>query len=156
MIRLCARHRYWTYFAPFFLLLGFLFMQSSIAADNPQTVVQKDPQIEARLKVLSSELRCLVCQNTTLADSDAPLAEDLRNEIRTLMQAGKSDEAITAYLVARYGNFVRYRPPVNSETALLWFGPFIMLLIGAFVLFRVLKKRATAGIEPAAASDDAN
>ena len=103
-----------------------------------------DTQIEVRLKALSSELRCLVCQNSTLADSSAPLAEDLRKEIRTLMHEGKSDEEITAYLVERYGNFVRYRPPVNNETALLWFGPFIILLIGAISLFFVLKKRNNA------------
>ena len=103
-----------------------------------------DTQIEVRLKALSSELRCLVCQNSTLADSSAPLAEDLRKEIRTLMHEGKSDEEVTAYLVERYGNFVRYRPPVNNETALLWFGPFIILLIGAISLFFVLKKRNNA------------
>ncbi len=101
-----------------------------------------DPVIEARLKAMSSELRCLVCQNTTLADSSAPLAEDLRKEIRVLMREGKSDQEVVDYLVARYGDFVRYRPPVNNETALLWFGPFLLLLIGGFVLFRVLKKHA--------------
>ncbi len=101
-----------------------------------------DPVIEARLKAMSSELRCLVCQNTTLADSTAPLAEDLRKEIRVQMRAGKSDQEVVDYLVARYGDFVRYRPPVNNETALLWFGPFLLLLIGGFVLFRVLKKHA--------------
>jgi cytochrome c-type biogenesis protein CcmH len=101
-----------------------------------------DPVIEARLKTMSSELRCLVCQNTTLADSTAPLAEDLRKEIREQMRAGKSDQEVVDYLVARYGDFVRYRPPVNNETALLWFGPFLLLLIGGFVLFRVLKKHA--------------
>ncbi len=101
-----------------------------------------DPVIEARLKAMSSELRCLVCQNTTLADSTAPLAEDLRKEIRVQMHAGKTDKEVVDYLVARYGDFVRYRPPVNNETALLWFGPFILLIIGGFVLFRVLKKHA--------------
>ena len=101
-----------------------------------------DPVIEARLKAMSSELRCLVCQNTTLADSSAPLAEDLRKEIRMQMRAGKSDQEVVDYLVARYGDFVRYRPPVNNETAVLWFGPFFLLLIGGFVLFRVLKKHA--------------
>ncbi len=101
-----------------------------------------DPVIEARLKAMSSELRCLVCQNTTLADSTAPLAEDLRKEIRVQMRAGKSDQEVVDYLVARYGDFVRYRPPVNNETVLLWFGPFLLLLIGGFVLFRVLKKHA--------------
>ena len=109
------------------------------AAPSPDDVA-----IEARLKTLSNELRCLVCQNTTLADSSAPLAEDLRNEIRTLMHEGKSDEDVKAYLVARYGDFVLYRPPVNNETALLWFGPFIMLLIGAITLVVVLKKRSSA------------
>ena len=101
-----------------------------------------DPVIEARLKAMSSELRCLVCQNTTLADSTAPLAEDLRKEIREQLRAGKSDQEVIDYLVARYGDFVRYRPPVNNETALLWFGPFILLIIGGFVLYRVLKKHA--------------
>lgn len=103
-----------------------------------------DAQVEARLKSLSSELRCLVCQNTTLADSNAPLAEDLRKEIRTLMHEGKSDEEVKAYLVQRYGDFVLYRPPMQANTALLWIGPFIMLLIGAITLFVVLKKRANA------------
>jgi cytochrome c-type biogenesis protein CcmH len=101
-----------------------------------------DPALEARLKAMSQELRCLVCQNSTLADSDAPLAADLRNEIRVQMRAGKSDQEIIDYLVARYGDFVRYRPPINSNTVLLWFGPFLLLLIGGFVLYRALKKQA--------------
>lgn len=101
-----------------------------------------DPALEARLKAMSQELRCLVCQNSTLADSDAPLAADLRNEIRTQMRAGKSDQEIVDYLVARYGDFVLYRPPVNSNTVLLWFGPFLLLLVGGFVLYRALKKQS--------------
>lgn len=103
----------------------------------------QDAEIESRLKTLSQELRCLVCQNTTLADSNAPLAEDLRNEIRVQMRQGKTDEQVTAYLVERYGDFVRYKPPVNSNTLLLWFGPFLMLLIGAIALFVVLRKNAS-------------
>ena len=106
------------------------------------TPLAKDPVLEARLKAMSQELRCLVCQNSTLADSDAPLAEDLRKEIRTQMRAGKTDTEIVNYLVARYGDFVRFRPPVNNTTALLWFGPFMLLLVGAFMMFRVLKKHA--------------
>lgn len=141
MRRLATHHQHHTIIARLLLLGMLLFSSYSFAASD---ATGKDPQIEARLKALSSELRCLVCQNTTLADSDAPLAEDLRNEIRTLMQSGKTDEQVTAYLVARYGNFVRYRPPVNAETALLWFGPFVMLLLGALVLFFVLKKRTTS------------
>jgi cytochrome c-type biogenesis protein CcmH len=107
--------------------------------------MSEDPALEARLKAMSQELRCLVCQNSTLADSDAPLAEDLRKEIRTQMRAGKSDQEIVDYLVARYGDFVRYRPPVNNATAILWFGPFFLLLIGGFALYRVLKKQASDG-----------
>ena len=106
--------------------------------------ISDDPALEARLKAMSQELRCLVCQNSTLADSDAPLAEDLRKEIRTQMRAGKSDQEIVDYLVARYGDFVRFRPPLNSSTALLWFGPFLLLLIGGFVLFTALKKQANS------------
>jgi cytochrome c-type biogenesis protein CcmH len=102
-----------------------------------------DAQMEARLKTLSQELRCLVCQNTTLADSTAPLAEDLRNEIRTLMQDGKNDEEIKSYLVQRYGDFVLYRPPVQSNTFLLWFGPFALLIIAVIAFYFMLKKRAS-------------
>lgn len=119
----------------FVLLLAFA--TSSFANE----IVTGSP-IDARLRELSTELRCLVCQNSTLADSDAPLAQDLRREIRKLMEAGKTDEEIVAYLVARYGDFVTFRPPVNASTALLWFGPFIMLIIGAITLVIVLKKRA--------------
>ena len=102
----------------------------------------QDPVLEARLKAMSQELRCLVCQNSTLADSDAPLAEDLRKEIRIQMHAGKTDAEIIDYLVARYGDFVRFRPPVNNATAILWFGPFLLLFASGFVLYRVLKKHA--------------
>lgn len=122
------------------LILFFLFSTTLFA--GTATTLAEDPALEARLKTMSQELRCLVCQNSTLADSDAPLAEDLRKEIRGQMRAGKSDAEIVDYLVARYGDFVRYRPPVNSNTALLWFGPFLILLIGGFVMFRALKKHA--------------
>jgi len=119
------------------LVLLLAFATSSFANE-----IVTDSRIDARLRQLSTELRCLVCQNSTLADSDAPLAQDLRREIRKLMEAGKTDEEIVAYLVARYGDFVTFRPPVNASTALLWFGPFIMLIIGAITLVIVLKKRA--------------
>jgi cytochrome c-type biogenesis protein CcmH len=125
--------------------VSFIFLLSAFATNiYAASSVESDSQIEARLKALSSELRCLVCQNTTLADSSAPLAEDLRNEIRVLMHQGKSDEEVKAYLVDRYGDFVLYRPPMQSNTMLLWFGPFIMLLVGAITLFFVLKKRANS------------
>lgn len=115
---------------------------SNFAFAGEAMPLAEDPALEARLKAMSQELRCLVCQNSTLADSSAPLAEDLRKEIRAQMRAGKSDKEVVNYLVARYGDFVRYRPPVNISTALLWFGPFLLLIIGGFVLYRVLKKHA--------------
>ena len=125
-------------------VFAFCFLLSAnLAYANDAKPLSEDPVLEARLKAMSHELRCLVCQNQTLADSDAPLAEDLRKEIRTQMREGKSDQEVIDYLVARYGDFVRYRPPVNNSTALLWFGPFLLLLIGGFVLFRVLKKQAS-------------
>jgi cytochrome c-type biogenesis protein CcmH len=122
-----------------FILLAIF---SNITFANEAKPMGDDPALEARLKNVSQELRCLVCQNTTLADSSAPLAEDLRREIRVLMREGKSDKEVVDYLVVRYGDFVLYRPPVNNSTAFLWFGPFIILVIGAFVLYRVLKKHA--------------
>ncbi|OGV74216.1 MAG: cytochrome C biogenesis protein [Methylophilales bacterium RIFCSPHIGHO2_02_FULL_57_10] len=100
-----------------------------------------DPAMEARLKALSQELRCLVCQNQTLADSSAPLAEDLRREIRELIAKGMTDKEITDYLVVRYGDFVRYRPPLKTQTALLWGGPFLLLAMGLVALALVLRNR---------------
>ncbi len=102
----------------------------------------EDPELEKRLTTLAKELRCLVCQNETLADSQADLAQDLRAQIREQMKAGKSDKEIVAYLTQRYGQFVLYRPPVTPTTYLLWFGPFIFLLGGLVLLFRYREKPA--------------
>ena len=101
----------------------------------------EDPQIEQRMKALTHQLRCLVCQNETLAESQADLAEDLRREIREQMKAGKSDQEILSFLTQRYGDFVLYNPPVKATTYLLWFGPFVLLLAGTAVLYRYLKRR---------------
>jgi cytochrome c-type biogenesis protein CcmH len=101
-----------------------------------------DPVLEERVMKLSRELRCLVCQNETLADSRADLAEDLRNQIREQMKAGKSDKEIITYLTDRYGKFVLYRPPVDPTTYLLWFGPFVLLVTGLLLLFRYVKQRS--------------
>jgi cytochrome c-type biogenesis protein CcmH len=90
---------------------------------------------------LSNELRCLVCQNQTIADSNAPLAEDLRNQVREKMRQGASDSEIVDFMVARYGDFVLYRPPFKATTFLLWFGPLLLLLAGALVLLRRLLRR---------------
>ena len=100
-----------------------------------------DPELEKRLNNLAKELRCLVCQNETLADSQADLAQDLRAQIREQMKAGKTDKEIVTYLTDRYGQFVLYRPPVEPTTYLLWFGPFLFLLGGLAILFRYVKQR---------------
>ncbi len=101
----------------------------------------EDPVVEARMMALASELRCLVCQNQTLAESDAALAEDFRREIRDLIREGKSDPEIIQFLVDRYGNFVRYRPPFSGATILLWLGPLLLVSIGAIVLVTTLRHR---------------
>ncbi len=100
-----------------------------------------DVAFEARLKRLEADLRCLVCQNQTLADSNAPLAEDLRREVRTLALSGKSDAEIRTFLVARYGDFVLYDPPVKESTWLLWFGPFLLLGGGVVAWLAIVRRR---------------
>ena len=112
--------------------------------------------LDVRLKHLESELRCLVCQNQTLADSNADLADDLRREVRELALAGKTDAEIKAYLVARYGDFVLYNPPLKPLTSLLWFGPFALLAGGTLVWWIVLRRRErSAGAHaPAPAKTD--
>ena len=100
-----------------------------------------DPVLEKRVVQLTSELRCLVCQNQSLADSNADLAIDLKNQVRSQMQAGKSDTEIRDYMVARYGDFVLYDPPFKSSTLLLWAGPFVLLVIGLLGLAAYLRSR---------------
>jgi len=100
-----------------------------------------DPALEQRVMRLTAELRCLVCQNQSLADSHADLAIDLKNQVRSQMQAGKSDAEIREYMVARYGDFVLYRPPLKPTTALLWAGPFVLLASGGLALGFYLRRR---------------
>ena len=109
---------------------------------NEAAPASADPALEARMMAISSELRCLVCQNQTIADSHAELAVDLRTQVRELLQAGKTNEQITDYMTARYGDFVLYRPPFKAATALLWIGPAAMVLIGLGALFLVLRRRS--------------
>ena len=105
--------------------------------------VAADPALEERVTALASELRCLVCQNQTLADSNAPLAMDLRNQIREKMQQGASERDIVDYMVSRYGDFVLYRPPFKATTMLLWTGPALLMIAGLAVLFfRLARRRA--------------
>jgi cytochrome c-type biogenesis protein CcmH len=120
-------------------VLAALWFAAAIGAQVAQPI--EDPAIDARMKNLTKQLRCLVCQNETLADSQAQLAEDLRREIREQIKAGKSDQEILAYATQRYGDFILYNPPVKATTYLLWFGPFLLLVIGTILLFRFLKQR---------------
>jgi len=106
-----------------------------------------DPEVETRLKSLAKDLRCLVCQNQSLADSDAGLAQDLRNEVRLLIQQGQSNRQISEYLVARYGDFVLYNPPLRGTTVLLWLGPAILLLAGVWILCRQLRRHRLNDLE---------
>ncbi len=111
--------------------------------------------LDLRLKRLETELRCLVCQNQTLADSNADLADDLRREVRSLALAGKSDDDIKVYLVARYGDFVLYKPPVKPITWVLWFGPFALLAGGGAIWWVVLRRRAASATSTATKADTA-
>ena len=112
-----------------------------------------DPIEEARLVHISQELRCLVCQNESLSSSRAELADDLRREVRDLIRANKSDQEIKDFLVSRYGDFVLYRPEVKPLTWVLWFGPFVVLLIaGIFLLVYLRQRRAT--VQPQVLSDN--
>lgn len=124
-----------------------LTMTLSIAALAQRAPVQEPmifetPQQEERFKQLTSELRCTVCQNQNLADSDAQLAHDLRAQVHEMLLAGKSDDEIKQFMVDRYGDFVLYRPPVQENTYLLWLAPAVLLLIGVIILRVNIKKRA--------------
>ena len=103
---------------------------------------QDDAALEKRVHELSTELRCLVCQNQTLAESNAPLAVDLRNQVREQLKAGKSERDVVDFLVARYGDFVLYRPPLKASTILLWTGPFLLLAFGLLLLFVKIRRKA--------------
>ena len=111
------------------------------ATANEAAPLADDPVIEQRLISISEEMRCLVCQNESLAGSRSDLANDLRREIRTLIKEGKSDDQIRSFMVERYGDFVLYRPPVKPVTWLLWIGPFVILAIGIAGLFVFLRRR---------------
>jgi cytochrome c-type biogenesis protein CcmH len=112
-----------------------------------------DPALEKRVMALAEELRCLVCQNQTLAESNAPLAEDLRNQLREQIRGGKSDKEVVDFLVERYGDFVLYRPPLKGTTILLWFGPLLLLATGLAVLLRRVRRRRAGGETPVSDAD---
>jgi cytochrome c-type biogenesis protein CcmH len=122
-------------------LLACLFSAGVFAQTATPAMPPATPEIEARLKKLETELRCLVCQNQTLAESPAGLAGDLRREIRLLADGGKSNEEIKEFLRVRYGDFVLYNPPMSGKTYLLWFGPFALLAGGAAIAFLMARQR---------------
>jgi cytochrome c-type biogenesis protein CcmH len=118
-----------------------LFVPGAILSAQESRPVAADPALEKKVITLSNELRCLVCQNQTIADSNAELAVDLRNQVRKQLSEGKSDREILDYMVQRYGEFVLYRPPLSYKTILLWAGPFALLLIAMFILIQQIRLR---------------
>lgn len=129
-------------------LLALLFATSFVFAQN-----SVDPALDARVRALSSELRCLVCQNQTVADSDSGVARDMRDQVRTQLAAGKSEDEVKTYMTDRFGDFVLYNPPFKAKTVVLWAGPFAALLFAAFLLVRRLRKSAATHV-PSALTDD--
>jgi cytochrome c-type biogenesis protein CcmH len=130
-------------------LLAALSISTAPMAKEAAPLAQ-DEAVEKRLVAISDEMRCLVCQNESLSGSRAELAQDLRREIRELIKQGRSDEEIMNFMVSRYGDFIRYRPPVKATTWVLWFGPFLLLAAGIAVLVAYLRRR---GRELAAGAD---
>ena len=126
------------------LLFVFCLLSSALGPLNAREAAPTaaDVAVERRMVAISEELRCLVCQNESLAGSQADLAKDLRREIREQIQAGRSDQEILDFMVGRYGDFVRYRPPLKGATLLLWFGPFLLLAAGLAGLLMFLRRRA--------------
>jgi cytochrome c-type biogenesis protein CcmH len=136
------------------LLFGLMFAGSVLAKEAPPAV--PDPALEKRVMALAEELRCLVCQNQTIADSHADLAIDLKNQIREKLKAGMSEAQILEFMVARYGDFVLYRPPVKATTVPLWFGPFALLFAALAGLFYYLRqRRRSAAPQPLSEAEQA-
>ena len=125
-----------------FALLALICCLALPAFANDAAPAAADPALEARMTRITAELRCLVCQNQTIADSNADLAQDLRRQVREMLRKGDDDAKIIQYMTDRYGDFVLYRPPVKATTLLLWFGPALMLLLGFGALAVVMRRRA--------------
>ena len=133
------------------LLLGLIILGTALAREAPPAA--PDPALEKRAIALTEQLRCLVCQNQSIADSHADLAIDLKNQVREKLKQGQSEQQIIDYMVARYGDFVLYKPPVMATTVPLWFGPFALLLLALGVLFYYILRRRRA-VPPQALSDE--
>lgn len=135
------------------LTLG-LVLFASVSTGREATPMAEDPKLEARLDELSHELRCMVCQNESLASSRAELADDLRTEVRELLRSGKSDREVKDFLVSRYGDFVLYNPEVKPLTWVLWFGPFVLLVIAVIFLGMYLRQRRALAAPEAMSEDE--
>jgi cytochrome c-type biogenesis protein CcmH len=129
------------YLVVLFLVLSCL----GTALSNDATPMATDQALEARVTKLSEELRCLVCQNQTIADSQAGLAIDLKNQVREQFRQGRNEQEVISFMVQRYGDFVLYRPPLKATTLLLWLGPFVMLFFALWVLLITLKQHRSKG-----------
>lgn len=129
--------------AAFLLVLALSMRPAPVMAADALPVAE-DPQLEARVIRVSEELRCLVCQNQTIADSNADLAKDLRREVREMLVQGKSEAEVREFMVTRYGDFILYRPPFKWTTLLLWMGPFVLLLAAVWIHRRMVTRRSGA------------
>jgi cytochrome c-type biogenesis protein CcmH len=140
----------------YFYALLLVLVACASASAKEASLLADDPVVEQRLLAISEEMRCLVCQNESLAGSRADLAMDLRRELRTLIKQGKTDSEIKEFMVSRYGDFVLYRPPVKPTTWLLWAGPFGLMLAGVVTLFIYLRRRnkEIADMAPAGLTDE--
>jgi cytochrome c-type biogenesis protein CcmH len=136
------------------VVLALAFLAPSLALAVQPDEILKDPVLEGRARTLSRELRCMVCQNQSIDDSEAPLARDLRILVRQRLEAGDSDKQVLDFLVARYGDFVLLKPPLNRNTLLLWGLTPLALICGAIGLFVMARRRKTAVLEPAALSPE--
>jgi cytochrome c-type biogenesis protein CcmH len=136
------------------LLACCVLLFSGTAMAKEAAPMAADLEIEKRMVAISEELRCLVCQNESLSGSHAELAQDLRREIRKMIADGKTDKEILDFMVARYGDFVRYRPPMKPTTWLLWGGPFLLMAGGIAALIAFLRRRAKAGAAPVLSEED--
>ena len=136
------------------VLLLLLSALSLVAVAKDAPLMSDDPALEARVMVIAEELRCLVCQNETIAASHADLAVDLRKQIRNKLKEGQSQQQILDFMVERYGDFVRYRPPLKASTVLLWAGPFVLLGVAALTLaLNIRRRRHSAAAAPLSAAD---
>ncbi len=131
---------------PTLLCIGFMAGAPTVRALDANGQLE-DPALQARFETIAKDLRCLVCQNESVADSNAQLAGDLRRQVREMLVAGKSDDEIFKFMTDRYGEFVRFNPPLEPKTLLIWGAPFIMLLIGAAIIFRIVRQRSRMPID---------